>query len=100
MNAKQIKANAVSSLIGIIKARVDALGGKVELTKPVYNGTARAHNDVWDLCLTAVFDFAHSNGNALERSETGLYYSQSGCYDAPIEELEFETLYKVALQCE
>ena len=97
--SREIKDNAINGLIEIISNYVKRNGGKIT-TKRIHIGSARTHNDVFERYVNEVFDYKHSNKDALRNSEYDLYYSEDCCHDAPIEELEFMQLFEIAYQCE
>lgn len=96
--SREIKEKAIQSLIDIISDCVKRSGGKI--TTRVNIGEARIHNDVFIRKIRDVFDYKHSNKDALRNSEHDLYYSEDCCHDAPIEELDFNSLYELACRCE
>ena len=97
--SREIKDNAINGLIEIIVNSVKKNGGRITL-QPTYIGVGRTHNDEFDRYTDCVFDYKHSNKNACDESECGLYYSEDWCYDSPIEELDFNQLFEIAKQCE
>lgn len=96
--SREIKEKAIQSLIEIISSCVKRSGGKI--TTCVKIGEARTHNEVFTRTIRDVFDYKHSNKDALRNSEYDLYYSEDCCHDAPIEELGFYQLFEIAYQCE
>lgn len=99
MTAREIKENSIRNLITIITNAVKQKGGKIEL-EAVFNGTGSAHNDSRECWILEVFDYKHSNKNYETKSESGIYYHEDCCLDAPIEELGFYQLFEIAFQCE
>lgn len=98
--SREIKEKAIQSLIGIISDCVKRNGGKIVLKQKVHNGSSRVHNDTFERYISEVFDYNNSNQDAQYESESGIYYSEEYCYDAPIEELGFYQLFEIAYQCE